>query len=41
MHKDDALFERQAQTLYSLFKQIKEGDAEEFSGNQNKTTPEK
>ena len=32
-HNDDSLFEKQAMTLYSLYKQIKEGDADEFEEN--------
>ena len=40
-HSDEALFEKQAMTLYSLYKQCKEGDADEFDGNKKKTDPNK
>ena len=39
--KDRGLFERQASTLYSLFKQIKEGDADDFEQNRARTTADK
>jgi acyl-CoA-binding protein len=41
MHRDEALFEKQALTLYSLYKQCKEGDAEEFESNRKRTDPDK
>ncbi len=41
MHRDEALFEKQALTLYSLYKQCKEGDADEFESNRKRTDPDK
>jgi ankyrin repeat protein len=32
---------QQASTAYSLYKQIKEGDADEFARNKENTPPEK
>jgi len=32
---------KQASTAYSLYKQIKEGDADEFANNETSTPPEK
>jgi len=40
-HSDEALFEKQALTLYSLYKQCKEGDADEFESNRKRTDANK
>lgn len=41
VHQDQMLFEKQALTLYSLYKQCKEGDSDEFESNKKRTDPEK